>query len=282
MLGNPVYTISEIRGNAELADLNRRLIKEWLETGDDNLLHHANQASHRTINLQVRNEGFLERYIGNRLELHVHVFGVGGTVHANHNFCAVSRYGFVSTDCKNVSLSISDLDFRASGANGSESESSVLIDVHELVKNPQRMAVGVKLAGSVRLQSINDCLGLNGYAAKPIATKLTLEAFRREADREHVFLDRFLPVAEDQLPDDVIKSRSKAVQALSYDDAETEIGRRHSQLEKEGLPDFRISLGDNSAIIETPIGFSFDCFEMYFCSDDFLSNSLERMIHKIE
>lgn len=264
------------------ADPIRRLSKEWLNTGDNTILHKLKQAIHDGVHIKkVFNRFILERYKHSCLEIHFHSFRITNQRGMDANTCAVAydRGGADVSECLSRRM-VNDFQPSIGSVNRCEGKRPMLIDVHELVNDPEGMRIGARIPSAIRLQTLDECLRLTGYTTKSVFPNLPLEARCGEADGKHVVLVGGLLVDEHQLPHDVIQSRSEVMQTLANYNTQSNVRWRKA----EGKPEhatlnIRISLGDNAALIETGIEIGPNSLEVFFSPDDFLPNSVEGMIH---
>jgi hypothetical protein len=189
------------------ADQIRALSKKWLETGDDFILNELIHATHDGVHFKVGNRCILERYKEHGLELHAHFFG-DGIGNINGDTCAVSQYRGTRRVADNLPICVDDSGPEICGVNSGQCQRSVFIDVRELVQDPEGMKLGVRLPGLVRLQTLDECFGLNGYATESIFSDMTFEPRPCESDGELIAVGWSFPVLLHELPDDMIESRS--------------------------------------------------------------------------
>jgi hypothetical protein len=259
------------------AEAIRQLVKEWLETGDDHFLDALEHVTHDAVDFnKVFNRVILEDYIQTRLKLHLHIIRLG-EVGFYPDVCAISQhrlgsYGRIVQD--SPSGGIGDVQVGLVGENRGHGERAVLIDVHELTQTPEGMSVGRHLPNVVRLQTLDDCLRLNGHPTESVARNLPIVTIGRPANREHVFLNGGSVVNKHQLPDDMIKCGTKVMQALANDDAELRVGSGQDKIEVEDPFFIRVALGSNAALVQAAFHhLPYRC-EMFFSPDDFLPNAV--------
>ncbi len=264
----------------EKADLIRQLSKKWLESGDDRVLHEFTQAVHDGVHFPIGDRSIVERYCELGLELHAHFFNVRNAAGINDDLCAVAQYLRRDGTTDNLPVPVDHDNVLIVSSNGRQGERSVFINVRELVQDPQRMEMGIQLPTLVRLQTLNDCLRLNGYATESIFLDMTGEPCGRVADGEHVFFDGGLVVGEHQLPHDVIECRPKVMQTFSDDDAKREVGFRKTHSEAElVIASIDVSLGDHAAFFQARLQSGLYRCKMFLSPDEFLPNAVEGMVH---
>jgi len=261
------------------ADQIRQLSKKWLETGDNTILDELTYALHDGVHFHVPNWRILERYKELSLELHAHFFWLGDVRGVKNDTCGVSQYARRCDAGDGSSARVEEPNILVTCTNGSERKCSVFIDVHELIQNPEGMQIGALQPGLVRLQTLDECLRANGYASESVARALALETVSGFTDRELVFLDRRLLVGENQLPDHVVEGRSKVMQTLPNDNAERKIRSGETESKIEAAIHVRISLGENAAFFQTSFDVSPYRCQVFLSPDEFLPNTVERMIH---
>jgi hypothetical protein len=266
------------------ADVIRQLSKKWLENRDDVTLNELTHAIHDGVHFHVHNRGILERYQQSSLEIHFHFFRLFNEGSMNSDACATAYFrrrldsgklapGRLVDNCK-VSIG---------SVNGGKRKHPVLINIHELVNDPQGMVVGVRIPTVIRLQSLNDCLRIKRYPAESVSHELSLESFESEADGKLIGSGRLPVVSENQLIDDVVKGGTKVVQTFPDEDAKAQVGSgKVVSEEKDPTAYVRVSLGNNAAFIETRFDESLYRLKVLFSPDEFLSNTIERMIHDRE
>jgi hypothetical protein len=279
------------------AEAIRRLSKKWLETGDDAILDELNNVTHENVYTTVPERRLRERYRDSRLELHFHFFGDSGPTGEVlkckvHDFCAIIHYdtkthvgsGVTQLDGegKNSGLiSVLEPKHFAHGfasENMGEGERSVLINVHEMVQTPQGMVTGPAPGRLVRLQPLNQCHGLNGYAIEPVLPSLISKPAGRVADGKltSILLDSTGRIKLDQLPNEMVESRTEIMQTFTDDNAETqrESGEVGVESDHSGIVGINTFLGNETAFVLMPRKIGAYACKMFFCPDDFLIDAV--------
>jgi hypothetical protein len=160
----------------------------------------------------------------------------------------------------------------------------VFINVHEMVQTPQ--GVMYKPSGmSIRLQSLDQCNRIWENAVKPPLGNLFLEPSGGITDRELALVPELVEVNGrigidlNQLPNEMIQSGTKVVQALPYDDTQHHVGRRESSVKGYHVGVIRIDafLANETAFTVMPREISSYRCRMLFCPDDFMEDALQRI-----
>jgi len=206
------------------AEQTRRLVEKFLETGNDAFLDEANECDHDYIHLLPIKRSIVKKYMEHALELHVHFVGIRNMVGSvNESFCATGNY-LCDSDCAHgCARTINEPHFSvAPTSHACQSKRPVLINVVKFAQNPQRVIPGevLELRSFVRLQSLDDCFRLNGYAAKSILAEIQVETGGMKTDRELISV-RWRSIVDDyQLSDDVLQCGTKVMEALADNNAE--------------------------------------------------------------
>jgi hypothetical protein len=262
------------------ADVIRQLSKKWLETGDDAFLDELNHATHDGVHFHVRDRRIIERYREFSLELHAHFFNVSNAASVNDDLCAVAQYFRRDCGADNAPLAVDHDNVLIVPSDGRQGECSVLINIHELIQDPEGMKIGALQPGVVRLQTLDECFRANGYATESIARDLTLETERGFAEGELISLGRRLPVYENQLPDYMVQRGAEVVQALPNDDTQSKIGFGETYDEPEFMVAIiNVALGDHAAFFQARLKSGLYRCKMFLCPDEFLPNAVEGMVH---
>jgi hypothetical protein len=239
----------------------RRLIKVWLEPGDDNVPDELkgllDDIANRTVARHVR---LIERYERGTLKIHLQV----GTVHdgKRSDLCAVvhrpaSLRMVEQLDAKDgLPGGVGKRGLRIAGSQSGEAQPAVLINVVEMVEDPERMSFGRAISSVVRLQSLNACRRLLGNpACNPRRSLFTLFVLPEKSlgleDGELRPLGRSAAVGKDELPSKVVQAGPEVMETVPHEDAKAqggvaghESGRRgasvlhrvHGQSRKSGRP----------------------------------------------
>jgi hypothetical protein len=266
------------------AETIRQLTEKWLETGDDSILDEMKYVIHHGLSINPFNRRILERYLESTPELHVHFIKIGfGLESKSEHQCAVAKSLVSPLSCTvNTASNIAGGETWIDEFDRGQSKRPVLIDVHQLVQSPEGMVEPILIPSAVRLQSLDDCLGLNGHTAESISSKLSIKPVHTLANRELVVSGRSPVVTENQLIDDMVKRRPDIMQAVTNDTAKTQIGvgeRCDEGIERIFIGVF---LDNNGAVILMPSDLGTYRCEMHFCPDDFFTDSIEGMIHDKE
>ena len=162
----------------------------------------------------------------------------------------------------------------------------MLINVVEIVENPERVLFGRAICFVVRLQPLDECRRLLGNpACNPRRSLLTLfvrPEIRFGFEDGKVRLGgRRAAVGKNELPSEVVQAGPEVMETISHKDAKTQ-GRRLPDVKAVDMArTFFIALMDDLVrlIVHVSPVLPIERVEVFFCPDDFESGSIEWMSH---
>lgn len=269
----------------------RRLVKEWLKSGDDNIPDELkgvlDDIANRTV---VRHGRFVERYERASLKLHLH-FGVAQDGE-HSDFCAiVHRTGSLRMveqleGHDRMPGGVSKGGLGVCTSQSDEAQSAVFINVVEMVENPVGVPFGRAIRSVVRLQPLDECCRLLGNPAhNPRRSPFILFVLPENRfvleDGEIRSRRGSAVVEKDELPSEVIQAGPEVVEAVPHEDAKAQGGRLPDVKAVDVARAFSIALIDDLVRIAVHVGLVLpvERVEVFLCPDDFKSDPVERMGH---
>ncbi|TKB59304.1 MAG: hypothetical protein E8D49_08440 [Nitrospira sp.] len=268
--------------NESRQDKLRRLIKEWLKSGQDALPDVIKNLMDEGAETLIPKPSLIERYKSGSLRLHLHVLAhclIGGVWKIGH-LCFVAQYaigraqgGHISAGSDTVGSCCCDTDINGVHHCSSEMHVPMLVYVGERIQNPQGMICDIPTM--VRLQSMNDCLRLNGHPANARVARFIVARGVIE-NWETGFIGGFPPIQSDQLKSNTIETTSHIVEAITEQHRQTD-GRVWTNVHDE---DVMLSAVFDDELVRLDIKVSdhliIECAEMLLSPDQFLVDSVER------
>ena len=259
-------------------ELVRRLVKEWLKSGDNCVPHELKYALQGSVNpetFKLLSRRIVERYEKGALTVHFHVrpprLEIGELrSHVERNsdsapYCAVAQF-FASDKEAETSVSRNKIDIVSN--DGDNVQAPVFIDVYESIQDSQRIIPTV-----VRLQSLDECSRLWGNPIEAFGSELrvldsTLRNGEGIASTGNVGV-----VCDHQLRDDVVQGRTDVPKEITGDCADfggclwSEPNPLH-----EDLP-FSVLLHSDAAFAFTKLRDQpMHLVKMFLCPDEFQVN----------
>jgi hypothetical protein len=262
------------------AEKIRQLSKKFIESGDESVIDELKNAFSDAAYIPIRERCFVERYKKAVLEVHFHIVvtaSEGDSV--AENMCAVAKV-FRPTNGQSAELDTSGVTHqfkRSPMENAGKSEVSVFVDIFEMVQLPEGVVLR-NVPSVVRLQTLDNSLCLQRDAAKLVPFNLHNEVVCGFSDWEHIAATRSFAISENELPDNIIESGTEVIEKFPENNmkARIDVGEveKHVDCIRVGA-----CLTSNATMLFMSKGHvSYRC-EMFLSPDDFVSNSIERMIH---
>jgi len=255
----------------------RSLVEEWLKSGNDVVSDAIKNYFHEHCRINPRCGTILERYVDIALNIHLH-FSVGfeqfGALNSD-NLCIIVQCAAESSDSPDTQHSpIDSCNFGVMHDAAGKGQRSVFVDVYQFVEHPEGGVA--KLPNLIRLQTLDECLSLRGHPEQSSAFYSLSEIPRTLTDREHAPIINGLSINENKLPDEVIEGSADVMQTVTNNDAQFEwrVGKA-----RDNRDDIRVNIFflNGSALCFTVFSNTlYDC-QMFFCPDEFRSNSVERV-----
>lgn len=269
----------------------RRLVKEWLESGDENIPDELKGLLDDVANRTVVRHGCLrERYKRGALELHAHFRVVKEGEHSD--FCAiVHRTGplrmveeLEGEDGMPGGVSKGGLSI--AGSQSGEAQPAVLINVVEMVENSEGVFFGRPIHSVVRLQPLDECRRLLGNPAhNPRRSLFTLFL---PPENSFVLEDRILrprgrsaAVGKNKLPSEVVQAGPEVMETVPHKDAKTQGGRLPDVKAVDMARTFFIAFMDDLIRVAVHVSsvLPIERVKVLLCPGDFESNPVERISH---
>ncbi len=256
-----------------------RLVQEWLKSGNDVIPDVLKNALHDYPDITPRSRRILERYRESALELHFHFFPEREILdtHAK-DYCLIAMN--LAADPRELVMDstagIGHFAEHVLGQNAGQGQEAMLVNIYELIQMPQGVIAKFLHSPMIRLQTLDECLGLWGNAVKSMSLEFPLECDAITADRKLVSRDAVIGrAALDELPDQVVETGTQIMKTVADNDTERQrgIGKIGDKVHHARLSVF---LANDSALLLVPVNLGNYRCQMFLCPDDFLSDSVER------
>jgi hypothetical protein len=247
------------------------LVKEWLQSGQDALPHELINLLHASVDTERFDPTDLrlaERYKDGSLSLHFHITDAtydGLGKRAISEFCAVCHC-LVAIRTNDEIVSSAPIDNGVFGVARNDGQSSVLINVMEFIQDQQP---SIFVRSSVRLQTLDECRGFYGNAAKSVLFKFKDEILRRRTYRELIPLRGSPVISDSELPNEMVERGTDVVEEISNNHGE--FGRGIGEFGVQRRP-IRINVLLSNNVILFGYETSDDCersVKMFLCPDEF-------------
>jgi len=264
--------------------LNIHGSKERYETRNNVSLDEIDKAVQRFINAAISRERILKRYeIPLVNEVHLHFVRVDKSVEGDRrDYCAMMTNLRTNIgEAGHNRAGIAQIHLPVSKNGRGQHKCSVLIDVHKRIQSPQGMEL-VRIPVEVRLKSFDVLDGVRGNSCESISSNLATEIVFLPTNRELVIVRssaRIQGIGVGKVPNQMIQRRAKIIKTISYDNAKQGWGLRETGDKLNALC-VDIIPADDATHILMPHNFGSYCCEVFFGSNNLVSNAVERVDHE--
>lgn len=252
----------------------RQLVKEWLESGEDEFPDELTSALQDPDWFAVGHRGVCERYASGGLEVRFDflVEEIGGE--RCHYRAIVNKSVFeLGNDAATVRMSKNCPSLRA---NGAQDKRAMLVYIRQLGELPQRVVLPLALVELVGLECGHQLERLHGYGVEFLErNRLVQEVVLCQADGELGFVSRLGTVPDAQLVRDVIERPTQVVDNITDDRGQIERWLFENSESDPWFAVARVALHDESvrATVNVSSRFVVKGYEMVVGAPEFLDDT---------
>ncbi len=273
-------------GEGDRADFLRRQVKEWLKAGEEFTADKVAGLFGEVENIFLAPEpSILQGYRDHSRCLHLHIILreiVGAP--KGCDFCAVVNYAGGDPSGSDASLArflCGDPRSNREDLALRQIQRSMLVRVVEFIEKPQGV-VQRALPSTVRLQALDQCDRLRPHSLDAVGRVFSIEVFAGK-DREcGVSRGLVRGIGENQLPREMIETRSDIVNAVPENRRETPRGRFVD--DEKHVAKFLVVLKRDSADVtcEVSVALFPESLDVLLCPVEFEANAVQGMRHEVD
>jgi len=251
------------------------LLKKPLKLRNEKSVNETPELIQANTDLYSLCGSLVERYKRDDLSFHFHYFSRLGRSRTGRNFCAMIARSQSALD--RMTLGTTPLGMGSMDSKSGEKYPSMLVDVAEIVQNPQAGAFPL-IPSVVRLQSLDFCNSVCGHAEKPIPQKFLCENFGSFADGEKVTILGFIVRGEYEFPHQIIERRSQVLESIPNNERYMVRNGNPSVKSTNNAARLRLFLSHHFArfVLEVQNTFRFKRLEVLCGPEDFLPDKVKR------